>query len=49
MIGMYLAKLTPNKYLGPHKVFACWSRSIYTWQLSLRALMSGHHWTLKNT
>ena len=25
MLGTYLAKLTPSKYLGPHQVSAGWS------------------------
>ena len=28
MLGTYLAKLTPSKYLGPHKVSAWWSGSV---------------------
>ena len=29
-LGTYLGKLTPSKYLGPHKVSACWSSCIFT-------------------
>ena len=29
-LDTHLAKLTLNKYLGPHKVSACWSSCIFT-------------------